>query len=305
MKIRTRIGTRARHVSLPSAQRVGAVISSLTGAFLRAALVVVLIATPSALVPVRSDPTPVVAVLALLAALFTAVEYHARAPSLLEFRDAPPYNRIRFATLFAVVFLLAVMSRATSDPTTLTRAVVLGARGAAHLLDFPYSPVRLLTLVPGAGIDAVVVVSFRQSAALAALVGLCGLAFFVCLLRLGRWPSRHESLNLWVNLPTFDPTTGNDVILRLRRDACVNLILGALLPFLIPASLKLVSDLLVPLDFANPQTLLWTTAAWAFLPVSIVMRGMALGRVARMLAEQRRRVYEEHADGPAEAMLAA
>jgi hypothetical protein len=42
-----------------------------------------------------------------------------------------------------------------------------------------------------------------------------------------------------------------------------------------------------PINLDNPHTLIWTVAAWAFLPASILMRGVALTRVADMIQMQR------------------
>lgn len=43
----------------------------------------------------------------------------------------------------------------------------------------------------------------------------------------------------------------------------------------------------------DPQTLIWTISAWAFLPASMIMRGVAMGRVAEMIEEKRRRAYAQ------------
>ncbi|MFZ1725842.1 MAG: hypothetical protein WAU13_04190, partial [Albidovulum sp.] len=93
---------------------------------------------------------------------------------------------------------------------------------------------------------------------------------------------------VWINLPTFDPTTGGDVVDRLQRDARFNIALGFLLPFLIPAAVKLAALAFVPVTLESPQTLIWTMTAWAFLPASLFMRGIAMGRIAGMIAEKRR-----------------
>jgi hypothetical protein len=42
------------------------------------------------------------------------------------------------------------------------------------------------------------------------------------------------------------------------------------------------------LTFTSPQTLIWTMAAWSFLPASLFMRGIAMGRIADMIREKRR-----------------
>ena len=75
---------------------------------------------------------------------------------------------------------------------------------------------------------------------------------------------------------------------RLDRDARVNIALGFLLPFLIPAVVKAGTSGFEPLTLTSPQTLIWTMAAWAFLPASLFMRGIAMGRIADMIREKRR-----------------
>jgi hypothetical protein len=63
--------------------------------------------------------------------------------------------------------------------------------------------------------------------------------------------------------------------------------LGVLLPFLIPAVVSLASIGFEPLTLTSPQTLIWTMTAWAFLPASLVMRGIAMGRIATMIRQKR------------------
>ena len=94
-----------------------------------------------------------------------------------------------------------------------------------------------------------------------------------------------------MNLPTFDPTAGSDVVERLNRDGRVNIILGFLLPFIIPTFMKLAADLFDPITLGNSQTMIWTMTAWAFLPASLFMRGIAMGRVAQMISDKRRQTY--------------
>ena len=107
------------------------------------------------------------------------------------------------------------------------------------------------------------------------------------------WPSRGRAFNVWTNLPTFDPTTGGDVVMRLQRDARVNIALGFLLPFLTPAVVMFSSSGFAPLSMTSSQTLIWTMTAWAFLPASLFMRGIAMVRVANMI-EERRKANQGH-----------
>jgi len=111
------------------------------------------------------------------------------------------------------------------------------------------------------------------------------------MVRLLGWPTRNRAFNVWVNLPLFDPTAGGDVVHRLRRDARINIVLGVLLPFLIPAVVKAAASLIDPLSMQNPQTLIWMMAAWAFIPASMIMRGIAIGRIAELIEQKRNRAY--------------
>ena len=265
-------------------------LTQATGALVRAVLVIVLVATPSLLLPYSSpDTNQVVALVALFAGALTLSEYASRYPSLVEFRDAPPFNRIRFLGLFFTVFTLSVMARSGPEPSGLT--ILIEAIGfiVGSLLDFPYSPVRLVLLSLPEGTSEVHAMAVRNAAGMAYLISLVSLAFFYLLLKLFNWPSQAGAFNVWINLPTFDPTAGGDVVERLKRDARVNLALGFLLPFLIPAVAKSATVLFGGMMLEDPQTLIWTVAAWAFLPLSLFMRGIAMARVASMILEKRRR----------------
>jgi hypothetical protein len=81
------------------------------------------------------------------------------------------------------------------------------------------------------------------------------------------------------------------VLERLHRDARVNIAIGFLLPFIIPAVVKAATDLIDPMSLNNPQTIIWTISAWAFIPASMIMRGIAMARVAEMIQQKRRRTY--------------
>jgi hypothetical protein len=276
---------------------VRAMIPRLTGAFLRALLVVMLVATPSALLPgTTTDTIEIVILFGIVGALFTLIEYNSNYPSLVEFREAPPFNRVRFLSLFACVLLLSMIARGQDYPTTLTGMFSVIGHQVGLWIDFPYSPVRLVVLMMPAESSVALIEKVRTAAGLSYLISILSLMVFIVALRLRGWPARVGGFNVWVNLPTFDPTAGGDVVRRLRRDAQINLILGFLLPFIIPALVKLASDLLNPVSLENPHTLIWTMTAWAFLPASLFMRGIALDRVAQMISNQRRAFAEAEAE---------
>ncbi|MFD2741053.1 hypothetical protein ACFSUD_15825 [Sulfitobacter aestuarii] len=270
----------------------------MTGAVTRGLLVALLIATPALLLPgVAAQTSQITLLFALLAAVLTFVEYNSTLPSLVEFRNAPPFNRLRFVALFFTVFLICAILRGKTDPTLLTGALTALGTIIGNAMDFPYSPVRLLILMLPEDAEGELVRTLRTAAGLAYLISLCAMTSFLLLVRVLGWPTRHGAFNVWVNLPRFDPTGGGDALQRLQRDARFNIAFGFLLPFIIPAVVKSAADLVDPISIADPQTLIWTVSAWAFLPASMIMRGIAMARIAVMIEDRRRRVHAEAEDG--------
>lgn len=274
----------------------------MSGAAMRGLLVALVIAMPALLLPeVASDNSQIVVLVALLAAFLTFVEYNSNAPSIVEFRDAPPFNRLRFVSLFLTVFVLTVIAKGKTEPSDFAAGLASIGTIIGHSIDFPYSPVRLVVLMLPQDVSLEGIHDVRTAAGLSYIISLLGMAVFVLLVRIGGWPVRNGSFNVWVNLPLFDPTAGGDVLQRLRRDARFNIALGFLLPFIIPAVVKAMSDLVEPITLENPQTLIWTITAWAFLPASMIMRGIAMNRVADLIQQKRQRAYAsaaENAENP-------
>ena len=264
------------------------VVSRLVGALFRAFLVMILLMTPALLLPgMTQDSQQIVTLVALFGALVIGIEYGSRYPSLIEFRNAAPFNRIRFVSLFLMLFLLAILFRGQYEATTLTRVVSAIGLLIGHIIDFPYSPVRLLILLlPDTG-NAQHVDLMRAAAGLSYLVALTSLAVFFIAMKVGGWPNRSAPFNFWTNLPTFDPTMGGDIVARLNKDARLNILLGFLLPFILPAVARAASGLFDESMISTPQTLVWMIAVWAFVPVSLFMRGIAMNRIADMIDDKR------------------
>jgi hypothetical protein len=257
---------------------------------LRGLLTALLVATPSLLLPtVTYDTSQVVALVGLAMALLVTIEYASSYPSLVEFRDAPPFNRIRFLGLFVTVFMLAILARGQAEASGLTLFIMALGHLGGGALDFPFSPIRLaIESLPdstGAGQIALI----RAAMGLAFFIAFLAFVVFYAVLKLFDWPRSMGAFNVWINLPTFDPTAGGDVVTRLRRDGRLNLLLGVALPFLFPLVAKAGHTVFGPALAATGQTMIWMVAAWAFLPLSLFMRGVAMGRVADMIAEMRRR----------------
>jgi hypothetical protein len=265
-------------------------LNQATGAVVRAFLVMVVIVLPSVILPgIGTDTRQIVALMALFAGGLVFVEYNAIYPSLIEFRDGAPFNRIRFLMLLAIVLFVSVAVADREQPSTVSGLFRALGDLIGQALDFPYSPVRLATLMLDEKATVQDVAVVRSATGTAYLISILSLAVFVTVLKLAGWPSTKTAFNVWVNLPTFDPTAGGDVVDRLERDARVNISVGFLLPFVVPLVISALTSGLPTQTITSPQPLIWTAAAWAFLPASLLMRGVAMGRVADMIRVKRDR----------------
>lgn len=267
--------------------------SQLPGAGFRAALVAATVLAPSAL---TGDATPgtgdAALLIALFAALLTLVEYAAVAPALVEFRAAPPVNRIRFATLALTALALALALEGLDEGPALSRLLLAVGLLLGHAMDFWGSPVWVVLAGLPEGAAPSEASALTAAAGLAYLVSLAGLAVLAIALRVSAWPRGAEAFNLWVNLPTFaaGAGAGHDVVRRLRRDGAVNLLLGIALPYFAPPVAAWVMGAYGLSALRGDAMLVWVMTLWAFLPVSLLMRGIVLRRLAAMLEMRLRRL---------------
>lgn len=261
-------------------------------ALFRALAVAVLVALPALVLAADgTDGTQMVALIAIIIGLLIFLEYNSAYPSFIEFRYAAPVNRLRFGALFLTVAVLTAICADKSGAVTLSAIFSAIARLVSGFLDVPFSPVRLMMLVLPPDAPRSLASDLRSAAGFAYFVSLTTVAVFVVMVRLRRWPMRSGAFNVWVNLPLFDPTAGSDVVRRLQSHARINLALGFLLPFMLPAAVKAGSGYIDPMMLERPQTLVWVVSLWAILPASVMIRGLAMGRVAEMIRQKRDRVY--------------
>ncbi|MCU9836140.1 hypothetical protein OEZ49_00040 [Ruegeria sp. WL0004] len=267
-------------------------IGRITGAALRGILVALVVVIPALYLPsTAATSTEIVVLLAILGFVMTFSEYSSAFPSFIEFRDAPPLNRMRFIALMTMITCLTLIVKHSYEPTNITALFSGLGLTIARLADFPYSPVRLVVLMLPAGAAPELIQNVRIAAAVTYIIALVTVLAFWFAVRVRGWPTGNGAFNVWINLPLFDPTTGGDVVARMQRDGRFNMILGVLLPFFIPAIVKMAADLINPVSLQSPQTLIWTMSAWAFLPASMIMRGLAMMRISEMIEEKRRRAY--------------
>ncbi|WP_424980334.1 hypothetical protein [Leisingera sp. S232] len=264
----------------------------ITGAAFRGILVAMLFAMPTLILPASATQSPeIILFIALLGSALAISEYASSFPSFVEFRNAPPINRMRFAAAAAAVGSLSLLAAHPLAPTGLTALVARLGGWLGGQLDFAYSPVQMTVLMMPPQVPETVVLMVRDAAGLVSAVAAIAIIVFALAIRVGHWPVGSGAFNVWVNLPLFDPTTGGDVVQRLQRDGRINIAGGVLLPFAMPAAAKLAPGLVDLGLLAAPHMLIWVISAWALVPASMIMRGMAMLRIAGLIAQKRRAAY--------------
>ena len=174
-------------------------------------------------------------------------------------------------------------------------AGVLGRAG-----DFRGSPVRLVLALAPEGAGPVQTAELRDMAALAYALSLLMVLWFIALIRLRNWPAQNGAFNVWVNLPMLSLTANGDIVPRMQIHAGLNLLLGIGLPFFLPGLLSTVAVLTGPVTLDGPQTTIWVLALWAFVPAGLVMRGIAINRIAVLILRKRHRSSTAARTVPAE-----
>ena len=269
-------------------------LTRILGAAVRAVCVAFMLAAPSLLMASAGDGNrEIISLMALAVGAFVFIEYASVAPSLLEFREAPPFNRARFLALSVTLVLLSVVMGAGESNSPLQDLLFAVGFVIGDALDFAYSPVRLLVLSLGEGASLAELVLLRTAAGLSMFISLIALGCVLMVLRLSDWPSGRGTFNVWVNLPTFAGSNGRDIVERLQWDGRINIGLGVLLPFIVPVLIRVADAHVLPAMTLTPHSIVWIVAGWSFLPLALVMRGVALTRIANMIADRRRRASIE------------
>lgn len=265
-------------------------LKRLLGAIVRAMLVLVVVAAPAFLLPNVSQAAQEISlIIGGIAGAFTLFEYASTHPGLVDFRFAPPYNRIRFVTFAVQVIALVFLCRATGGADAFSPDILAYADQAVSVMNLPLSPVRVAVEMIGEGSSDAFRTLLARAAAVSFLVAFVSFVFFAVTLWVFRWPVGRDNFNLWVNLPTFEPSSGRDVERRLFRDGTANLLIGVALPFVIPVVASRSGGWFDPSVLENYQPLIWGAALWAFLPASLIIRGAALIKVGWLVKRSRSR----------------
>lgn len=263
-------------------------IARLTGAAIRAILVVLVIISPAFLLPGVSVASQEISlIVAGIAAAFTVFEYASTHPGLIDFRFAPPYNRARFIGFSVQVLCLVFLARAIEGQDSFSPQLIAFADQAIVSLDFPLSPVRIARATIAADADPAFELLISRGAAVSFIVTFVSMLFFAALLWLFHWPVGRRDFNLWINLPTFEPGYGRDVERRLHRDGVINVLSGLAFLYLLPVMLSSAGGWFDPSVLANYQSFVWGLTFWAFGAGSLVIRGAAVLKVAYLVRRTR------------------
>ena len=260
-------------------------LTRLAGASVRAALVAAMIVLPAIVLPEISPNAADLAIIsAAIAAAFVVFEYGFTTPSLIEFRFAAPYNRIRFALLAILLTGIAFAFRGPVEQTATTIAVSSFATTSAGIWEFTGSPLVFFNNLTRE-LDTEGRLLLSNAAALSLSLTVLALIVFSAVIWMFHWPLRAKNFNLWVNMPNFDSNIGAETQQTLRQSALISMIIGLCLPFLIPQAALAFMGPLQPINSANSLLLLWMIAIWCFVPAASILRSVALYKVANLINE--------------------
>lgn len=261
-------------------------IARLAGASFRAALVAATLVVPALTLPDVSNNAAELAILtASLAAAFVIIEYGFQTPSFIEFRFAAPYNRFRFAILFALLVSLTVVFQQPILDAGNSIVVTGLAATLFEFWDFSASPVLFfVALAEPMGAEGQLLVG--KAASVAMTVTVAGLVIFSFIMLTFSWPLTQDTFNLWTNMPTFDTAGGAAAQATLRNSAFMSVLIGLALPYLAPQAALAFMGPLQPINTGNSLLLVWMIAIWCFVPAVSILRAVALYKVAHLLAQE-------------------
>lgn len=222
-------------------------------------------------------------VLAAIAAAFVIFEYGFASASLIEFRFAAPYNRLRFGLLAALVVMLVYAFRGPVETTTGTLVVSDFAKASFAFWNFNYSPLQsFMALAESTGPASRVLLG--NASGLALSITALGVILPGVVVWTFGWPLGRDNFNVWINMPTFD-IGSHDAAQTLRRIALMSIIFGLSFSFLAPQAALMFLGPLESISSSNSQFLLWMIAIWCFVPATSLLRAIALLKIAKLVSQ--------------------
>jgi hypothetical protein len=125
-----------------------------------------------------------------------------------------------------------------------------------------------------------------QGAAAVALTSAASLSALSCaIIWFGRWPGPPQRFNRFTNLPTFDAAEAPDAPPRLRRLGLQAILMALALPVALLALVAAAAAMIEADALSRPLPLAWTVSIWAAASGAQLIRGIALIKLSRVLAE--------------------
>ena len=252
-------------------------IYRLTGATVRAVIVAILVMLPAFLLAdTTQSAVEFTRILATIAAVFVIYEYGFSSPSVIEFRYAAPYNRVRFLLLLALILTPTYLISSLMGGHAINGIVSNIASNGFALMDFTYSPVAIVANTL-AGDNPILRETIGQAIMLNAIICLSFTLAFCISVMLNLWRFGGEDFNMWLNMPTYKSYDIHSLQSRLINSSFSSLLVACLIPLFGPT---LANVVLSQGTGITPITITWVIAVWTYLPAMFLMRAVALAKVA-------------------------
>ena len=115
---------------------------------------------------------------------------------------------------------------------------------------------------------------------------------FFAYIKFTHWPVARGQFNVWVNLPMMDPTRGDDLAKRMRRRSQINIGFGMVFLFAVLIFFKTVSVIFGNALFQDLIVLIWIIILWGGIPTTMIMRGMAMARLATEIKKNKHKAQQ-------------
>lgn len=255
-------------------------IFRLTGATVRAVCVAIVVMLPAFLLPdTTQSGLEFTRILATIAAVFVIYEYGFASPSVIEFRFAAPYNRVRFLLLATLILTPAYLISSMLEGVALHGTFAAIAQNGPAFLDFAYSPVSIVANTLS-GNDSDMREAVVQAIALNVVFSFsCALAFCGAIFS-NLWRFGGDDFNMWTNMPTYKSYGLESLQDRLINSAFASFLVACLLPLFGPTIADVAVVWLSSDGALAPIVVSWLIAIWTYLPAIYLMRAAALLKIA-------------------------
>ncbi len=252
----------------------------LTGATVRAVCVACLILLPTFLLSgISQSSMEFTRILATIASVFVIYEYGFSSPSLIEFRSAAPYNRIRFMFLSVIVITSTFLVGYALSGTVMTGIVPVIANQGLAIFDFTYSPFMSVAKTLSGG-NETMQNALAQAIAFNTIVMLACVAAFCVAVYSNLWRFGGIEFNMWQNMPTYKSYEEKSLQERLMNSAFLSLVIACLIPLMGPTLAEVIMGYFAESGRLTPIIAIWAVSFWSFLQGVFFMRAAALAKIA-------------------------